>query len=82
MDDLQRDELVVLVLNGTAEIQAGISATQREANSLQLKKFVPCFLKKNNSEKVSYENCCFNYNCQVEKVIPISTVEAVIFIHS
>lgn len=46
MDDLQRDELVVLVLNGTAEIQAGISATQREANSLQLKKFVPCFLRK------------------------------------
>lgn len=45
MDDLQRDELVVLVLNGTAEIQAGISATQREANSLQLKKFVPCLLR-------------------------------------
>lgn len=28
VDDLQCDELVVLVLYGTAEVQAGISATQ------------------------------------------------------
>lgn len=26
MDDLQRDQLVVLLLNGTAEVQAGVPA--------------------------------------------------------
>lgn len=30
MDDLQSDELIVLVLDGTAEVQTGISATQQD----------------------------------------------------
>lgn len=33
VDDLQGDELVVLLLNGTAEVQAGVSADRTEQES-------------------------------------------------
>lgn len=34
VDDLERDELVVLVLDGAAEVQAGVSAAQQQEPSL------------------------------------------------
>ena len=37
VDDLQCDELVVLVLYGTAEVKAGISATQWQKSNISQK---------------------------------------------
>lgn len=37
VDDLQCDELVVLVLYGTAEVKAGISATQWQKSNINQK---------------------------------------------
>lgn len=35
VDDLQRDELIVLLLDGAAEVQAGVSATEQHHRQVQ-----------------------------------------------